>query len=244
MRLVPLPGAHGRLDPETLDAALGEIGRGRVHGVQKAALSLTNVTEAGTVYAPEGIAALAGIAHRHGVGVHLDGARLANALVATGATPAAMTWRAGVDVLSFGGTKNGLMAAEAVVIFDPARAWEFELRRKRGGHLFSKYRYLSAQFDGWLGGGLWLELAAHANAMAARLAGGIQAIGGARLLHPTEANIVIATLPRAALERARAAGALFYDRAGGTPEAPAVRLVSSWATTEQEVDALLAAFAG
>jgi threonine aldolase len=241
-KLVPLPGEHGRLSPGTLDAALAEIGRGRVHGVQKAALSLTNVTEAGTVYTPEAIAALAAVAHRHGVGVHLDGARLANALAATGASPAAMTWRAGVDVLSLGGTKGGLMAAEAVVIFDPARAWEFELRRKRGGHLFSKYRYLAAQFDGWLEGGLWLGLAQHANAMAARLAAGVAGIAGARLLHPAEANIVMAALPHAALARAREAGAIFYDRAGGTPDAPAVRLVCSWATTAQEVDALLEAF--
>ncbi len=138
---------------------LSHYGTGGVHGVQFGALSITNVTEAGTVYSASEIAKLTALAKAHGMASHLDGARFANALVATGATPAEMTWKAGIDVVSFGGTKNGCLGVEAVVIFDPKKAWEFELRRKRGGHLFSKHRFLSAQMEAYLEGDLWLRLA-------------------------------------------------------------------------------------
>src|SRR3989338_7535766 len=121
---------------------------------------------------------------------HLDGARFANACVATGATAAEMTWQAGIDIVSFGGTKNGCLGVEAVVIFDPAKAWEFELRRKRGGHLFSKHRYLSAQMEAYLTDDLWLRLATHANAMGARLAKGIAALPDMHLQHPAPANML------------------------------------------------------
>ena len=136
----------------------------------------------------------------------MDGARFANALAATNASPAEMTWKAGVDILSFGGTKNGLLGVEAVVIFDPAKAWEFELRRKRGGHLFSKHRYLSAQMLAYLDDDLWLRSARHANAMATRLSQGIAALPGASLVHPTEANAVFAAWPREGHRRAQEAG--------------------------------------
>ncbi len=200
-KLLPVAGAHGRMSPAALDARIRAQGVRVVHSVQPGAVTITDVTEAGTIYTPAEIAALAEVAHGHGLPVHLDGARFANAVAATGATPAELTWKAGVDALSFGGTKGGLMGAEAVVFFDPAKAWEFELRRKRAGHLFSKNRYLAAQFQGWLEGGLWLDLARHANAMAARLAIGIARIPGAALVHPAEANIVFATLPEAAHTR-------------------------------------------
>jgi threonine aldolase len=173
------------------------------------------------------------------LGVHLDGARFANALAATNASPADMTWRAGVDVLSLGGTKNGLLAAEAVVLFDPSKAWELALRRKRAGHLTSKMRYVSAQMAAWLDGGLWLDMATHANAMAARLATGLAMIEGATLAHPVQANIAFARLPASAHARAKAAGAVYYDMGDGL-----CRLVCSWCTTADDVDALLAAFNG
>jgi threonine aldolase len=240
-RLVLVEGAGGRMAPAALAAALARIGTS-VHGVQRGMLSLTCVTEAGTVYEPGEIAALTALARAEGLPSHLDGARLANALVATGASPAAMTWRAGIDVLSFGGTKNGLMGVEAVVIFDPARAWEFELRRKRGGHLFSKHRYLSAQMAAYLEDGLWLRLAAGANRMGARLARGIAEVPGAGLIHPAEANMVFARLPAPARARARAAGAAFYDLPG--PPEDAVRLVCSWSTTAADVDGFLRLVAG
>jgi threonine aldolase len=240
-RLVPVEGAGGRMAPAALAAALARTGTS-VHGVQRGMLSLTCVTEAGTVYDPAAIGALTALARAEGLPCHLDGARFANALVATGASPAGLTWRAGIDVLSLGGTKNGLMGVEAVVIFDPARAWEFELRRKRGGHLVSKHRYLSAQMAAWLEDGLWLRLAAHANRMGARLAQGVAAVPVAGLIHPPEANMVFARLPAAARARARRAGAAFYDLPG--PPADAVRLVCSWSTTEADVDAFLGLVAG
>ncbi len=167
----------------------------------------------------------------------MDGARFANALAATNASPAEMTWRAGVDVLSFGGTKNGLMGVEAVILFDPAKAWEFELRRKRGGHLFSKHRYLSAQMDAYLQDDLWMRLARRANAMGSRLSRGIAALPGRRLMHPVEANMMFAQLPQAAHDRAKGAGAAYYQM----PHLGdgACRLVCSWSTTESDVDRFL-----
>jgi threonine aldolase len=236
-KLVLVEGAHGRMTPETLAAALARTGASGVHGVQPGCLTITNVTEAGTVYTPAEIAALTALARARGLPCHLDGARFANALVATGATPAEMTWKAGIDILSFGGTKNGLMGVEAVVIFDPAKAWEFELRRKRGGHLFSKHRYLSAQMDAYLTDDLWLALAGQANRMGVRLAQGIAALPGAGLIHPVQANMLFAWLPEVARTRARAAGAAFYDWPG--PPEGAVRLVCSWSTTEADVDRFL-----
>ncbi|MDG1431187.1 MAG: aminotransferase class V-fold PLP-dependent enzyme, partial [Paracoccaceae bacterium] len=144
-KLEYVDGAHGKMTPEALETAISAQVKGDVHSVQPGALSVTNVTEAGTVYTADELTALNKLAKSHGVRTHLDGSRFGNAVVSTGSTPAELSWKAGVDVLSFGGTKNGLMGAEAVILFDPDLAWEFELRRKRGGHLFSKHRYLSAQ---------------------------------------------------------------------------------------------------
>ena len=230
-KLVGVPGDHGRITPGALAQVLDGFAPGNVHSVQPAALTITNVTEAGTVYTPDEVAALAETAHARGMSVHLDGARFANALAATGASAAGMTWRAGVDVLSFGGTKNGMMGAEAVVFFNPDKAWEFQLRRKRAGHLLSKNRFVAAQFLGALQGGVWLDWAGHANAMAARLA---QGIGAGQMVHPAQANIVFADLPGPARARARNAGARFYEMGGDR-----VRLVTSWATTDAEVDRFL-----
>lgn len=243
-KLVPLPGDHGKIDPQTLENKLVQAERVGVHNVQKGMLSLTNLTETGTRYSPAEIAALSAIAKAHGLPVHLDGARFANALVAEGCTPAEMTWRAGVDVLSFGGTKNGLLGVEAVVIFDPAKAWEFELRRKRGGHLFSKHRFLSAQMAAYLEGDLWLDLARHANAMAARLEEGLRALPGVSLLHPRHGNMLFVSLPQPLHDAAQAAGAVYYhQRLTGPEPAVSARLVASWSTREADVDALLAGLA-
>jgi threonine aldolase len=239
-KLMGVGGAHGRIDPAALARAVDRAGSGGVHGVQRGMLSLTNVTEAGTVYAPEEIAALAGIAKAAGMPVHLDGARFANALVATGASPAAMTWKAGVDVLSLGGTKNGCLGVEAVVLFDPAKAWEFQLRRKRAGHLFSKHRFLSAQMAAYLEDGLWLRLAAQANAMGARLAQGLARVPGASLQHPAPANMLFPALPPGTNARAAARGAVYYPMPG--PEGmEGARFVASWSTTEADVDGLIQA---
>lgn len=240
-KLLPVAAPDGRMDPAALAAAADRLAGAGVHAVRPAAVSLSNLSELGTLHTPAQVAELAAIAHARGLAVHMDGARLANALATAGCSPAEATWKAGVDVLSLGGTKNGLMGAEAVIVFDPARAADFDRRRKRGGHLLSKHRYLAAQVAAWLEGGLWLDLATRANAMAARLAAGIAALPGGCLLHPVQGNMVFATLPAPALARAQAAGATFYPHGDGDG---AVRLVASWATTAAEVDGFLSALRG
>jgi threonine aldolase len=178
----------------------------------------------------------------------MDGARFANALAALGCTPADMTWRAGVDVLSLGATKDGALACEAVVFFDPARAVEFEYQRKRGGHTLSKGRFLGAQMEAWLKDHLWLDLARRANAAAQRLARGLQACAGARLVWPTEVNEVFAAVPSGVLPSLRAAGARFHEwssRAVAQASAPGpneafIRLVCSFETSEAEIDQFVA----
>lgn len=239
-KMIAVAGAHGRMTAETVAAALTKVVTGDVHSVQRGILSITNLTEAGTLYTAAEVAALTAVAREAGFSCHLDGARFANALIASGATPAEMTWKAGIDVLSFGGTKNGCLGVEAVVLFDPARAWEFELRRKRGGHLLSKGRYLAAQILAMLEGNRWLEWATHANAMAHRLTRGLAA-KGVSCAHPVDANILFPLWPAGTSARLRAVGAGFYDMPG--PEGmEGARLVTSWATSEAEVRAFLDLF--
>ena len=245
-KIAPIAGAHGKITPDGLKARLALTPQGGVHHIQHGMLTLTNLTEAGTLYRPGEVASLTAIAHAEGMKVHMDGARFANALVAAGCTPADITWRAGIDVLSLGGTKNGCMGVEAVILFDPAKAWEFELRRKRGAHLFSKHRFLSAQMAGYLAEGRWRDRAAHANRMAARLAQGLAALAGGSLVHPCEGNIVFASFPRALHQKATAAGGHYYlwpfdqslEGAGSDPLS--ARFVCSWSTTEADVDGFLA----
>ncbi|PTV96623.1 L-threonine aldolase [Rhodobacter aestuarii] len=244
-KLVLVDGADAKMDPQALRRTIAHTGRGGIHNVQRGMVSITNATEAGAIYTPEEVAALCAVAQEFKLPVHMDGARFANALVSAGCTPAEMTWKAGIEALSFGGTKNGCMGVEAVILFDPKRAWEFELRRKRGGHLFSKHRFLAAQMAGYLEGDLWLDLARHANAMAAKLSAGISAVPGAHLLHPTQANEVFAAFPRSAHRQLHAAGAAYYlwpfDQSleGEASEPLSARMVTSWATTEEEIATFL-----
>lgn len=238
-KLVLVPGDHGRITPETFGQALAITGESGVHGVQRGMLSLTNVTEAGTVYTPAEIATLTAMAKAKGIPCHLDGARFANALVATGATPAEMTWKAGIDVLSLGGTKNGCLGVEAVVLFNPDKAWELELRRKRGGHLFSKHRFLSAQMEAYLTDGLWLRLAAQANAMGQRLVQGLRERQA--LVPPADANMLFPEWAAGHHDRLEAAGAVYY-RFPAPEGREKARLVASWSTTEADVDRFLDAF--
>ena len=237
-KLVTVPGAHGKIAAADLAAVLARSGKGVVHHVQPAALSLSQATEAGTVYTPTEIGALAETARGQGCRLHVDGARFANALVSGNWSPADLTWRAGVDVLSFGASKNGALAAEAVVFFDKALAAQMPYRRKRGGHLFSKMRYLSAQLDAYLDDGLWLRHARHANAMAARLGRDLATIGGARLLHPVEANEVFIALPPRVVEGLLSAGFAFYPWEEDGPGA--IRLVTAFNTESAHVDAFIA----
>jgi len=228
------------MDPEALARAIAAAGSRGVHGVQRGPVSITQATELGTVHDLPALHALTTVARAHGLPVHMDGARFANALVRLGCTPAEMTWKAGVDVLSFGGTKNGLMAVEAVVMFDPATAWAFELRRKRAAHLFSKHRFLAAQMTAYLDSGLWLDLAARANAQADRLAAGLAA-RGIGLAAPVGANMVFARLPRDTDARLRAAGAQYiqWDSPTDATAPVTARLVCDWSTPDAAIDAFL-----
>jgi threonine aldolase len=237
LTLVDAPDAKMR--PEALRAVIEVEEKRGVHGPQRGPLSLTNVTELGTVYSVAEITALTKVARDYGIATHLDGARFANALAATGASAAEMTWKAGIDAVSFGGTKNGLMGVEAVVLFDPARAWEFELRRKRAAHLFSKHRYLSAQMLAYLEDDLWLELARAANAANARLVDGLRATGRVEYAHPPEANMGFAAWPRAAHQRLHEAGAAYYlwegSLEGDDPdEMVTARLVCDWSARAED----------
>lgn len=236
-KLLPLAGAGGKLTPPVLNAALAAEWKGNVHNAQPAALSLSQATECGTVYRLEEIRALTEIAHARGLKVHMDGTRLANALVSLNCSPADLTWRAGVDVLSLGATKNGALAAEAIVFFDPALAASVGFRRKRGGHLFSKMRFVSAQLEAYLADDLWLRNARHANAMARRLADGLAKIAGCRLVHPREANMVFMSLPSRVIDGLEQAGFGFY-REGGVRT---IRLVTAFNTPAKDVDAVIAA---
>jgi threonine aldolase len=237
-KLVPLGGADGKLTAETIAGQLPG-GIGIVHHAQPAAVSLTQASECGTVYRPGEIAEIAEIAHGHGLAVHMDGARFANALAFLGCSAADATWRAGVDALSFGATKNGALAAEAIVFFDRAKAQSLAFRRKRGGHLFSKLRFLSAQLDAYVTDGLWLRNAAHANAMAQDLARGLAQLPESRLRHPVEANEIFIELPEAMIAGLLDRGFKFYRWDG--PESRCIRLVTAWNTAPQAVDALIAA---
>ncbi len=239
-KLCPLPGEHGRIRAEQL-AALLPGNQGVVHQVQPAAVSLSQATEAGTSYRPADIAAIAEVAHRHGLRVHMDGARFANSLVFLGTTAADLTWRAGVDVLSFGASKNGALAAEAVIVFDPTLAASLAYRRKRGGHLLSKMRLLSAQLEAYLADGLWLQLARHANAMAARLAAGLAGVPGVRLCHPVEANEVFVEAPEPMIRALLADGFQFYRWPG--EHDTQLRLVAAFDTRSSDVEALIGAAA-
>jgi threonine aldolase len=236
-KLCPVPGEHGRLTPEALERAFAGFRLNDPHQTQPGALSLSQATEAGTVYRPDEVAVLAAWAHARGMRLHMDGARLANALVGLDCAPAEATWRAGVDILSFGATKNGALAAEAVVAFEPALARDMAYRRKRAGQLLSKSRFFAAQFHAYLDGGLWRRNAERANRAARRLGDGLAALGHA-LAHPVEANEVFVRLPDPLAAALRAAGFGFLDwpaaGAGGR------RLVASPATEDAAVDELLA----
>ena len=243
LTLIP---TDNKMSPEGLAAAIARRPGGNVHMAQAGAVSITQITEFGSVHSLDELRALTAVAKNAGLPVHLDGARFANALVALGCTPAEMTWKSGVDVMSFGGTKNGCMAVEAVVFFDPAKAWEFELRRKRGAHLFSKHRYLSAQMAGYLADDLWQGMARRANAACARLATGLLA-NDAEMMYTPDANMIFARFPRVVHQKLHAAGAKYYvldgDVTAGPPdEMLAARLVCDWSMSNDLIDQFLSHF--
>ena len=236
-KLVTVDGAAAKIDAPALRIAAGAK-VGDVHSTQPACVTITQATEVGSLYTVDEIAAIGEVCRASKLKVHMDGSRFANALVALGCTPAEMTWKAGVDVLSFGATKNGVPAAEAIVSFDPAITRELAFRRKRAGHLFSKMRFLSAQIDAYLAGDLWLRNARQANAMAQRLVQGLRGHAGIEVMGEPRANIVFCRLPQTLIETLLAQGFGFYHDRWGPG---VVRLVTSFATTALDVDHLLEA---
>jgi threonine aldolase len=241
-RLQAVEGAAGKMDPVGLLRELKHFRPDFIHAGQPMAVSLTQATEVGTVYQPDEIDGLSAICRDRGLPLHMDGARFANALVSLGLTPAEMTWKRGVDIVSFGGTKNGCWCAEALVYFDPGRARDLPYIRKRAAQLFSKTRFIAAQFEAYLDDGLWLKLAAHANSMASRLADAVRDGSHCRLAWELGANEVFAITTAAGAEAWRAKGVGFHlwpvpaDLIGTVADDEVLaRLVTSFATGEEEV---------
>jgi threonine aldolase len=252
-KIVGIRGFAGKIAPADFKRTLASFPRGLVKQVQPAVLSLSQLTEAGTAYSCEEIATLTALAHDAGLKVHMDGARFANALVAQNCSPAAMSWQAGIDVLSLGATKNGALACEAVIFFDPALAEAFGFQRKRAGHTVSKGRFLGAQMLAYLDGGLWLELAKIANGCAARLVADLAKVPGIRLPWAPAANEIFAIMPRSVDAALKAAGARYYDwslrdyPSSVSPpgdEEVFIRLVTSYATTASDIEHFIAAARG
>ncbi|TCT13276.1 L-threonine aldolase [Tepidamorphus gemmatus] len=242
-KLYGIDGRNAKIDVDVLSRRLETWPGGVPHHVQPAAISITQASEYGAVWTPEEVGAIGAVVRRHGLRLHMDGARFANAVAALGCAPADVTWRAGVDILSFGATKNGAMAAEAVIVFDRALADSLPFLRMRTGHLLSKSRFLAAQLLAYLDGGLWLELARHANRMAARLAAAIEATPAARLAAPVEANEVFAYLSASTDRALKAAGCAYHHWTSGIPDAAnppregevLCRFVASFQTSDAEV---------
>lgn len=243
-KIIPLPGVGGKIEATALQHAIKKFPRGVMHRPQPGAISLTQATEFGTVYTPGEMETLIDLAKAGCIGVHMDGARFANAIVSSGLSPAEATWKAGVDVLSFGATKNGGMGAEAVVFFDPDKAADFPFRQKRAGQVFSKGRYPAAQFEAYLKDGLWLRLAAHANEKADRLVESLKSNGLGDPMFPVDANEIFISLPLDAIGALKGKGARFHN----WPIPPEdgkqfIRLVTSFQTRDAEIDDFLEALA-
>ena len=249
-KLTLVAGNSAKMDPDALRHAITHTGDKGVHGVQRGPVTITQATEVGTLYTLDEIKQITAIAKEFGLKTHLDGARFANACAALGCSAAEMTWKAGIDMVSFGGTKNGCAGVEAVIFFDPEKAWEFELRRKRGAHLFSKHRYLSAQMLAYVTDDLWLELGAQANANMARLVKGLDSVEGAHIPDRPQANMVFAHLPRSAHRRAMEAGAKYYlfpfDASLDGPDEELIRcrMVCDWSKPPAEIDQLIGLLRG
>lgn len=246
-RLARVGGKLGRIDPNKLAATIARYPAAFLHHGRPMAVTITQSTEIGTVYSIDDIATISAICRREGLPLHMDGARFANGLVALGVTPAEMTWKSGVDILSFGGTKNGCWCAEAIVLFDKEKATEMAFIHKRAAQLFSKSRFVSAQFAAYFEDGLWLETARHSNALGARLAGHIRASRSnrIRLAWEPQANEVFAIVPSAEQKRLAKKGVIFaewntpHDFDGEMAEDETIcRFVTSFATTADDVDAL------
>ena len=234
-KVLLLPGADGKIDPKAIERAVHK--RTDVHYPKPRALTLTQATELGTVYSLDELRTLVDVAHRFHLRVHMDGARFANAVVSLAAAPKEITREPGIDVLSFGATKNGIAVGEAVVFFNPELAGEFDYRRKQAGQLASKMRFLSAPWVGLLQEGAWLRHASHANAMAKRLESALRHLPRVQIVYPVQTNSVFARIPDEIVQAMYRRGWKFYTHVGSADEA---RLMCSWDTTEQDVDSFAA----
>jgi threonine aldolase len=232
-KLVQVTGPHGKVDPAALTAAIAGAGKGLTHKSQPAAVNLVQATDLGAVYTVDEVSAVSQVGHDHGLVVHMDGARFANAVAALGCTPAQASWKAGVDVLSFGVTKNGGLLSDAIVVFSPDIATSIGFHLRRAGLVWSKMRFASAQVMAYVENDLWLRLARQANAAAAALAARIRPVAGAQLLAPVQANELFVGMAPAALTALEEEGFLFYRRGAGT-----ARFVCRWDTGQEEVRAL------
>ncbi len=242
-KLTLVRAPNGKMTPEALQAAMDAYPHRPPHGSPPSALSITQLTECGTVYSLDELSALLGFARRRSLRVHMDGARFANAIAASGASPADMTWRAGVDILSLGATKNGCLMAEAIIVFDATLGEDLAFRRKRAGHLVSKQSFMSAQFLAWLEEDRWLGFAENANRMAAHLSAGLADIPSVTIGYPTDANEVFAIMPEALAQALHSDGFAFYPWI--TPGDPADgrmhRLICSYKTERKSIDRFLSA---
>ena len=233
-KLVTLQGVNGKITAEELDQAIS--GKGIIHHTQPSSVSITQVCETGEVYQLDEIKKISEVAHKHKLSIHMDGARFANALVSLNATPAEMTWKSGIDILSFGATKNGCIAAEAIIFFKKELVGDVAFLMKRAGHLLSKMRFISAQLDAYISNDVWLRNAKHANKMGKKLSDGLKDHSDINLAYPTEANEVFATFPRNKIDHLNSEG---YQINEDEWEGKAVRLVAAWNTCDQDVEKFL-----
>ncbi|QMU58454.1 MAG: low specificity L-threonine aldolase [Boseongicola sp.] len=243
-KLTLVGAAEDKFTAAELDTSMSAWDPGHLNNAEPGPVSITQVAEWGTIYTLDEIRAIADVTHGHGQKLHMDGARFANAVVALGVSAAEMSWRAGVDAVTFGGTKNGLMGVETAVFFDPEKSWEFQRRRKRAAHLLSKSRYLAAQVSTYLENDLWLELATKANSSAARLCQGIAAFSDATIAFPCQANLVFAWMPRRVHRGMIDAGVQYYIERGqlqgeDPEELLLARFVCGCTTSIEDVDQFL-----
>ena len=237
-KMVPIAGTYGKIDAQALDAAIANAGIGLPHKSQPAAVNLVQATDLGTVYSNDEVASISAVAHEHKLKVHMDGARFANAVARLGCTPAEASWRAGVDILSFGVTKNGGLLSDAIVVFAPDTATQLAFHLRRAGHVWSKMRFASAQLIAYVEDDLWLRLARQANRAATRIAAGLGTIEGVTLAAPVEANELFVVASPKVLTTVADAGVLFYRRGHALG-----RFVCRWDTSDADIDTLVNAIA-
>jgi threonine aldolase len=234
LKVTPVHGVDGKIDPLALDAAVTTSGKGQAHKNQPEAINLVQATDLGAVYSVSEVAALSRVARAHGLTVHMDGARFANAVSTLGCTPAELTWKAGVDILSFGVTKNGGLLTDAIIVFNPDIAKTMGFHLRRAGMIWSKMRFASAQVLAYVQDDLWLRLAKQSNAAALEIANGLADLDGVKLLAPVQANELFVEMNPRAVDALIAQGVLFYRRAPNM-----FRLVCRWDTTQEEISGLI-----